>query len=45
MFYDVDNAPVVVGGRYGLGSKDTTPSHIKRVFDDLKKKNQQTILL
>lgn len=36
MFYDVDNAPVVVGGRYGLGSKDTTPSHIKRVFDELK---------
>ncbi|GAU76157.1 pyruvate:ferredoxin (flavodoxin) oxidoreductase [Fusibacter sp. 3D3] len=36
MFYDVENAPVVVGGRYGLGSKDTTPSHIKRVFDELK---------
>ncbi|MBF4695661.1 pyruvate:ferredoxin (flavodoxin) oxidoreductase [Fusibacter ferrireducens] len=36
MFYDVENAPVIVGGRYGLGSKDTTPSHIKRVFDELK---------
>ncbi|GHS86917.1 pyruvate-flavodoxin oxidoreductase [Synergistales bacterium] len=30
------NAPKVVGGRYGLGSKDTTPSHIKTVFDNLK---------
>ncbi|MDR2527476.1 MAG: pyruvate:ferredoxin (flavodoxin) oxidoreductase [Synergistaceae bacterium] len=29
-------APKVVGGRYGLGSKDTTPSHIKAVFDNLK---------
>ncbi len=29
-------APKVVGGRYGLGSKDTTPTHIKTVFDNLK---------
>ncbi|MDR2523761.1 MAG: pyruvate:ferredoxin (flavodoxin) oxidoreductase [Synergistaceae bacterium] len=29
-------APKIVGGRYGLGSKDTTPSHIKAVFDNLK---------
>jgi pyruvate-ferredoxin/flavodoxin oxidoreductase len=29
-------APKIVGGRYGLGSKDTTPSHIKTVFDNLK---------
>ncbi len=36
MFYGKDNAPVIVGGRYGLGSKDTTPTHIKRVFDELK---------
>ncbi|MDI3481246.1 MAG: pyruvate-ferredoxin/flavodoxin oxidoreductase [Tepidanaerobacteraceae bacterium] len=28
--------PVIVGGRYGLGSKDTTPSQIKAVFDNLK---------
>lgn len=37
MFYNKANAPVIVGGRYGLGSKDTTPSQIKRVFDELKK--------
>ncbi len=34
-----ENAPVVVGGRYGLGSKDTTPSHIAGVFEDLKSEN------
>ena len=30
------SAPRIVGGRYGLGSKDTTPSHIKTVYDNLK---------
>jgi len=36
LFYDKENAPIVVGGRYGLSSKDTNPSHIKAVFDNLK---------
>ncbi|KNF09152.1 pyruvate-flavodoxin oxidoreductase NifJ [Gottschalkia purinilytica] len=36
LFYDEENAPLVVGGIYGLGSKDTTPSQIKAVFDNLK---------
>ncbi|MBE6036349.1 MAG: pyruvate:ferredoxin (flavodoxin) oxidoreductase [Clostridiales bacterium] len=31
-----ENAPYVVGGRYGLSSKDTTPAQIKAVFDHLK---------
>ncbi len=35
IFYDRDERPVIVGGRYGLGSKDTTPSQIKTVFDNL----------
>jgi pyruvate-ferredoxin/flavodoxin oxidoreductase len=38
--------PVVVGGRYGLSSKEFTPGMIKAVFDELKKpqpKNQFTI--
>ena len=26
----------VVGGRYGLGSKEFTPTHVKAVFDNLK---------
>ncbi len=37
MFYGLENAPVIIGGRYGLGSKDTTPTHLKRVYDELKK--------
>jgi len=36
MFYGKANAPVVVGGRYGLGSKDTVPTHVKAVYDNLK---------
>jgi pyruvate-ferredoxin/flavodoxin oxidoreductase len=35
MFYDKAEKPLIVGGRYGLGSKDTTPSQIKAVFDNL----------
>ncbi|WP_213996030.1 pyruvate:ferredoxin (flavodoxin) oxidoreductase [Tepidanaerobacter syntrophicus] len=31
-----DNRPTIVGGRYGLGSKDTTPTQIKAVYDNLK---------
>lgn len=45
-FYNAENAPVIVGGRYGLGSKDTTPSQIKSVFENLKSeapKNNFTI--
>ena len=37
--YEMENAPLIVGGRYGLGSKDTTPSDIKAVYDNLKLKN------
>jgi pyruvate-ferredoxin/flavodoxin oxidoreductase len=29
------NYPVIVGGRYGLGSKDFTPAMVKAVFDNL----------
>ncbi|MHC1682433.1 MAG: pyruvate:ferredoxin (flavodoxin) oxidoreductase [Clostridiaceae bacterium] len=38
-FYGRENAPIIVGGRYGLGSKDTVPSHIIGVFDNLKVEN------
>ncbi len=34
-FYDVENKPVIVGGRYGLGSSDTTPAKIIAVFNNL----------
>lgn len=36
IFYNRDEKPVIVGGRYGLGSKDTTPSHILAVYENLK---------
>jgi pyruvate-ferredoxin/flavodoxin oxidoreductase len=39
IFYDRDEKPVIVGGRYGLGSKDVNPSQIKAVFDNLKEEN------
>jgi len=32
-----DSAPQVVGGRYGLSSKEFTPGMVKGVFDELKK--------
>ena len=38
--------PVIVGGRYGLGSKDFTPAMVKAVFDNLdtaKPKNKFTV--
>ena len=35
-FYDVENKPLIVGGRYGLGSADITPSHIISVFNNLE---------
>ena len=35
VLYGRENAPVVVGGRYGLGSKDTTPAQILSVFENL----------
>ncbi len=44
--YGKKDAPIIVGGRFGLGSKDPTPSHIAAVFDNLisdEPKNQFTI--
>ncbi len=38
--------PVIVGGRYGLGSKEFTPSMVKAIFDNLsadKPKNHFTV--
>jgi len=48
---DSDNAkfkslPTIIGGRYGLSSKEFTPSMVKAVFDELKKshpKNHFTV--
>ena len=45
-FYGAADAPLIVGGRYGLGSKDTTPAQILSVFENLAlpmPKNQFTL--
>lgn len=36
-FYGLENAPEIVGGRFGLGSKDTIPAHIIAVYENLSK--------
>ncbi len=46
MYYTEKNAPEIYGGRYGLGSKDTTPGQIAAVYANLEQaepKNQFTI--
>jgi len=46
IYYGQPNAPMIVGGRYGLSSKDTTPAMIISVFENLKMKepkNQFTV--
>lgn len=45
-FKDKENPPLIVGGRYGLASKDTTPNQIVAVYENLKQeqaKNSFTI--
>lgn len=36
LFYNSEIKPLIIGGRYGLGSKDTRPAQIIAVFDNLK---------
>ena len=36
VLYGTANAPIVVGGRYGLSSKDTTPAQMLAVYENLK---------
>ena len=36
LFQGQENAPLVVGGRYGLSSKDTTPAQIVAVYENLE---------
>lgn len=46
LFYDRTKRPLIVGGRYGLSSKDTTPAMIMSVYENLKlaePKNQFTV--
>jgi len=46
LYYGKENEPIIVGGRYGLSSKDTTPSMIISVYNNLKQsepKNRFTL--
>ncbi|MGI6084839.1 MAG: pyruvate:ferredoxin (flavodoxin) oxidoreductase [Acetivibrionales bacterium] len=36
LYYNSPEKPLIVGGRYGLGSKDVKPNQIFAVFDNLK---------
>ena len=35
-FYECENRPMIIGGRYGLSSKDTTPAQMLAVFANLE---------
>ena len=37
-FFDVKDSPKVIGGRYGLGSNDTTPAQIISVYENMAMK-------
>ena len=39
IYSNVLNKPNIIGGRYGLSSKDTNPAHIKAVYDFMLLKN------
>ena len=38
-FYDAGRNPLIIGGRYGLGSKDLTPTDILAVYENLEAEN------
>ncbi len=42
VFYERGDVPVIVGGRYGLGSKDFTPTMVKAVYDNLRSRAPKT---
>lgn len=46
VFYGAKNAPMIVGGRYGMGSKDVTPVQIIAIYANMamnEPKNQFTV--
>lgn len=43
LFYDRPEKPMVIGGRYGLSSKDTTPSQVLSVFENMKLKEPKNL--
>ncbi len=43
MFYERNEKPVILGGRYGLSSKDTTPAMVLSVFENMKLKEPKNL--
>ncbi len=43
MFYDKTVRPIIIGGRFGLSSKDTTPSQILSVYENMKLKEPKNL--
>ncbi|MHC1722332.1 MAG: pyruvate:ferredoxin (flavodoxin) oxidoreductase [Aminipila sp.] len=41
-YIGMEDAPMIIGGRYGLGSKDTCPIDIAAVYENLKQKYPKT---
>ncbi|MCL2414625.1 MAG: pyruvate:ferredoxin (flavodoxin) oxidoreductase [Bacteroidales bacterium] len=45
-FQNIEKSPMIIAGRYGLSSKNTTPAHIVSIFENLqaeKPKNKFTV--
>jgi pyruvate-ferredoxin/flavodoxin oxidoreductase len=42
MMYDRENKPMILAGRYGLSSKDTTPAQMISVFENMKVKEPKS---
>jgi pyruvate-ferredoxin/flavodoxin oxidoreductase len=42
VFFESNDVPVIVGGRYGLGSKDFTPTMVKAVYDNLRSREPKS---
>jgi pyruvate-ferredoxin/flavodoxin oxidoreductase len=43
LFYEKSEKPLILGGRYGLSSKDTTPAHVLSVFENMKLKEPKNL--
>lgn len=37
LFYGKDNCPMILGGRYGLSSKDTTPAMMVSIYENMER--------
>lgn len=42
LYYSINKPMKIIGGRYGLSSKDTTPAQIAAVYENLARENPRT---